>query len=138
MRHLISDFTIDFLLIDAGVRLAFERQRKGIRQPVASAGTILFLPLAAAGAAMPDETRFFSEDHNFSVRYSGHDPLCCELQALGHAAIGVVQNRELEVCYDGQFFFLAHFNDKGFARFVLPEQTADGRRWQSLRFVIRT
>lgn len=48
MRHLISDFTIDFLLTDARVRLAFERQRKGIRQPVASAGTILFLPLAAA------------------------------------------------------------------------------------------
>lgn len=42
MRHLVSDFTIDFLLIDARVRLTFERQRKGIRQPVASAGTILF------------------------------------------------------------------------------------------------
>lgn len=139
MKKTIADLTIDLLLTDARVRLAFERQRKGQAQAAADHYTIHFLPLAAAaGGEMPPETSCFSEDHNFVARYNGVENLYCEVQAKGYAAINMVQGRDIAICYDKRYFFRAHFNEKGVARFELPEKTPDDRYWQTLSFSLGT
>ena len=132
-----TEFTIRYLIEDARVRLQFERARKHGGQRTVTEETFRFLPLAAAGAGLQTDVGYYSEDHNFAVTYRGEDPLYCELQAQGYAAIKTVAAQKVEVRYDDQYFYLAYFNEHGFARLELPARAPDGRNWQQLPFTIR-
>lgn len=131
------DFTIRYLIEDARIRLQFERVRRHSEQKIIDTKTFHFLPLAAAGARLQTDISYYSEDHNFAVTYRGEDPLYCELQAQGYAAIKTIATQKVEICYDGRYFYLAYFNEHGFSRLELPSRAPDGRNWQQLPFTIR-
>lgn len=132
-----SDFTIRYLIEDARIRLQFERARRHGEQKIINPETFRFLPLAAAGRRLQTDISYYNEDHTFTVTYRGEDPLYCELQAQGYAAIKTIASQKVEICYDGRYFYLAYFNEHGFARLELPVRAPDGRNWQQLPFTIR-
>ena len=131
------NFTIDFLLTDAKVRLAFERLRHGKSTAISTEEPITFLPLAAAGSTPHKEVQYYSQDHNFQVTYQRDNAVYCDLQAQGYAAIELVAHKSVQVCFDGRYFFLANFNDQGFSRLTLPLSSPDQRPWWTLPFTIK-
>lgn len=134
-EHRNIDFTIDFLITDAKVRLNFERLRSG-KPEQGKKEIISFLPLAAAGTKAQEKIEINSQDHNFKATYLVGENLYCDIQAQGYAAIEVVKNKQLQLCFKQQFFFLANFNKHGFARVKLPSQTPDSHNWWQLPFNI--
>lgn len=138
MNKKTSRFTADFLIADAKIRLDFERARKKQSTMNGYDNVIQFLPLAAAGKDWITESYYFSQDHNFSVTFSQDDTHCiCELQAQGYSSIKRVQGKSIPLCFEQSFFYLATFDESGFARVLLPVQSGDEQAWQTLAFTLK-
>lgn len=138
MNKKISNFTIDFLIADAKVRLAFERSRNKQNMPPIADNIITFLPLAAAGRTIEKKMSYFSQDHNFLVSFQQQVNHCVfELQAQGFSGIQLVQSRSAQVCFEKQFYYLAQFDHKGLAKLLLPLQSPNNQSWQVLGFTLK-